>query len=254
MAKLILQPYLLCLILPTGILFWIVIKYRKSISTKIYRLLWLTIILFFSIILLSTQIVSSWIEDSLYIDPGINYSKPDVIVVLGGGYLVNTLEELDLLTTETMSRVLEGVMWWKKNKNAILIMCGAEQKEGRMLSHGAFLMKLQAEMAGVPSDKVFLDTLSINTWDHPKKIFDLSIINHNKVVGIVTSKWHMRRALWSFERYFEKIQPSPIESSMSMNHNYYYKFFPNLSSISLNTSMIHEWIGLSWYKIKDLIS
>ena len=31
-----------------------------------------------------------------------------------------------------------------------------------------FLMKWQTEMAGVPSDKVFLDTLSINTWDHPK--------------------------------------------------------------------------------------
>ena len=86
-----------------------------------------------------------------------------MIVILSGGYFVNTLEELDVLTTETIRRVRKGIMWWKNNPNANLVMCGKENIKGRLASRGSFLMKRQAEMLGVPSNKIFLDTLSTNT-------------------------------------------------------------------------------------------
>ena len=98
MAKLLLQPYLLCLIVPIGTLFWILIKYRRLISRDLLRLLWISIILLISIIMLSTPIVSSLIEISLYVKPSINNTEPDVIAVLGGNYSINTLEELDVLS------------------------------------------------------------------------------------------------------------------------------------------------------------
>ena len=256
MVKLILQPYLFCLIVSIGILFWIVIKYRELISTKIIRLIWISIIFLFSIVILSIPIVSSLIEKLLYIKPSIHYSEPDVIAVLGGGYLINTLEEFDILTPETMNRVFESVMWWQNNPHAILVMCGKENVKGRLASRGALLMKRQAEIKGVPSNKIFLDTLSINTWDHPIKLSELSIISSNMVIGIVTSRWHMRRALWSFERYFDKVQPAPNQPSISINPisdiYSFYRFLPNPLTIAKTTLMIHEWIGLLWYKLKEL--
>ena len=78
------------------------------------------------------------------------------------------------------------------------------------------------------------------------------------VVGIVTSKWHMRRALWSFERYFNKIQVSTITSYPSTDdpissiYNFY-RFYPNSLTIAKTTLMIHEWIGLLWYNLKALV-
>ena len=257
MVKLILQPYLFCLIVSIGILFWIVIKYRELISTKIIRLIWISIILLISIIILSVPLVSTLIEKSLYVKSSIHYSEPDVIAILGGGYFVNTLEELDVLIPETMNRVEEGIMWWKNNPTAILVMCGKENIKGRLASRGAFLMKKQAEIKGVPSNKIFLDTLSINTWDHPKKLTELSNIDTNMVVGIVTSKWHMRRALWSFKRYFNKIQVSTITSYPFIDPisdiYTFRKFYPNSLTIAKTTLMIHEWIGLLWYNLKALV-
>ena len=118
-------------------------------------------------------------------------------------------------------------------------------------------MKRQAEIEGVPSHKIFLDTLSVNTWDHPKKLTELSNIDTNMVVGIVTSKWHMRRALWSFKRYFNKIQVSTITSYPSIDpiSDIYTscKFYPNSLTIAKTTLMLHEWIGLLWYNLKALV-
>lgn len=257
MAKLILNPYLFCLIVSIVILFWIVIKYRELINTRILRLIWISIILLISIIILSVPLVSTLIEKSLYLKSSIHYSEPDVIAILGGGYFVNTLQELDVLTPETMNRVEEGIMWWKKNPTAKLVMCGKEIIKGRLASRGAFLMKRQAEMLGVPANKIFLDTLSTNTWDHPKKLTELSNIDTNMVVGIVTSKWHMRRALWSFKRYFNKVQVSTITSYPSINSisDIYTscKFYPNPLTIAKTTQMIHEWIGLLWYNLKAIV-
>ena len=136
-------------------------------------------------------------------------------------------------------------------------MSGAENIRGRMVSRGTFLMKQRAEMEGVPSNKIFLDTLSVNTWDHPKKLTELSNIDTNMVVGIVTSKWHMRRALWSFKRYFNKIQVSTITSYTSIDpiSDIYTSciFYPNSLTIAKTTLMLHEWIGLLWYNLKALV-
>ena len=257
MVKLFLQPYLLSLIISIGILFWIIIKYRILISNKIHRLIWISIVLHFLIIILSVPLISNLIEKSLYVKSSIHYSEPDVIAILSGGYFVNTLEELDVLTLETMKRVEEGIMWWENNPTAILVMCGRENIKGRLGSRGAFLMKRQAEIEGVPSHKIFLDTLSVNTWDHPKKLTELSNIDTNMVIGIVTSKWHMRRALWSFKRYFNKIQVSTITSHPSIDPisdiDTSRKFYPNPLTIAKTTLMIHEWIGLLWYNLKALV-
>ena len=255
MAKLLLQPYLLCLIVPIGTLFWILIKYRRLISRDLLRLLWISIILLISIIMLSTPIVSSLIEISLYVKPSINNTEPDVIAVLGGSYSVNTLEELDVLTPASIIRVLEGVIWWKNNQSAILVMCGAEKIKGRLASRCAFLMMRLAEIEGVPQNKIFADTLSFNTWEHPKILSELPIIKSNDVIGVVTSRWHMRRALWSFKKFFDNVQPSPVQSSISFSPKFhFYNFIPHPSAMSRTTVMIHEWIGLLWYKLNYLIN
>ena len=55
-------------------------------------------------------------------------------------------------------------------------MCGVEKIKGRLACRCAFLMMRLAEIEGVPTNKIFADTLSLNTWEHPKILSELPII------------------------------------------------------------------------------
>jgi len=61
---------------------------------------------------LSTSLVSNIIERSLYLASSTEYCKPEVIVILSGGYRPGNSISQDVLIMETNMRVLNGVKWW----------------------------------------------------------------------------------------------------------------------------------------------
>ena len=159
--------------------------------------------------------------------------------------------EKDILVKETRIRVLKGVKRWKENPEALLIMSGAEYYEGRKNSRLSDLMTRMAVIAGVKKHKILVDTLSRNTFEHPHRILELPGISSQSLVEVVTSKWHMRRAIWSFRELFTNVQPSPSSPAVVKASNFTWQsIIPSPRSLSKTTTMIHEWIGLLWYKLK----
>ena len=255
MLKLLLQPFLFFIFISITTLIFLVVNKNKLLNQKAVQLIWINLISIIIIIVLSMPFTSSLFERSLYVKYLEQSLDPDVIVILGGGYLVNKIEEMDILTSSTRSRVIEGAKMWQLNQKSIIIMSGTEILNNRPLSKGVNLMKREAEMAGVPSNMIRLDSLSINTWDHAEKIINLNFIDSKMVVGIVTSRWHMRRAVQSFKRYFQSAIPLSLDSSFEkIKYNGIYNFIPNSQSISKTTLMLQEWIAIYWYKIKKLTS
>jgi uncharacterized SAM-binding protein YcdF (DUF218 family) len=152
---------------------------------------------------------------------------------------------------ETNIRVLTGVKWWKEYPDAMMVMSGADNFEGRKSARQTELMTAMAVNAGVPMAKLIADTLSLNTMVHPQRILELPSINKHTIIGLVTSKWHMRRAIFSFKQYFDEVYPSPISASILDNSLFaIQRFIPYPDALSKSTTMIHEWIGILWYKIK----
>ena len=201
---------------------------------------------------MSTPLVSDIIEESLYLDPPTEHYRPEAIVILAGGYKSGYSKEQDVLIMETTIRVLTGIKWWKHNPNAIIVMSGAGHIKRRNDKRQTDLMIELARNNSVPKSKLVADTLSLNTREHPQRILELPNINKQTIIGLVTSTWHMRRALFSFNQYFEKVIISPPIST-DINSNLLFAFqrlIPYPDSLSKSTTMIHEWIGLLWYKIK----
>ena len=251
MGKSLLQPYFIILFSSIALLIWIVIKYPRLVDRKIHSLMCGVITLLGIMWVLSTPVISDTIEKSLYLNSSAEHFRPEVIVILAGGYERGYSREQDVLVMETNIRVLTGVKWWKENLDAIMIMSGADNFEGRKSSRQTELMTAMAVNAGVPGNKIIADTLSGNTFEHPQKIIELPGINPKTSVGVVTSKWHMRRALFSFKQYFDEVYPSPISASIIDNSLFaIQRFIPYPDALSKSTTMIHEWIGLLWYKIK----
>ena len=251
MAKLLLQPYFILLSTAIAVFLWIIIRYLGLLDQKIRRLMCLGISLLGIMWILSVPVVSTMIERSLYIEQSISNLQLDLIAVLAGGYIPGDSIEQDILINETENRVLNGVVWWKQNQRAVLVMSGVEHFDGRRKSRQTELMTRIAINAGVPESKIVTDTLSSNTFEHPQNIQELSGINSENSVGVVTSRWHMRRAIWSFQQYFTNVHPSPFASDFAKNSNFTWRnIIPHPGSLSSTTTMIHEWIGLLWYKLK----
>lgn len=251
MAKLLLQPYFILLFSAIAIFIWILVKYRKMLNYKIFRLIQIGIVSLSLMWILSIPIVSEAIERSLYLNPSVEYFSPEVIVILSGGYEPGYSIEQDLLVMETNIRIITGVRWWKENPDAILLMSGAGHSKMRKAARATDLMIELAQNFGIPKFKLFADTLSRNTMEHPIKILELPNITNQTKIGLVTSKWHMKRALFSFKKYFKKVQPILSPSYLVGNSTFaYQRFFPYPDTLSKSTTMIHEWIGLLWYKLK----
>ena len=141
-----------------------------------------------------------------------------------------------------------------QSQKSTIIMSGAEILKNRPISKSVYLMRKEAEISGVPSNMIKLDSLSINTWEHPEKIRNLDFVDSNMVIGIVTSRWHMRRAIYSFKRYFKNVIPLSLSSSLNTKKDInFFDFITYPQSTSKTTLMIQEWIAIYWYKLKGLV-
>ena len=191
------------------------------------------------------------IEESLYLDSQVLQISPDVIAVLAGGYKIGFSFDQDVMGTETSLRVLTAMKLWKKYPDAMMVMSGGGDDKIRKSKRQTELMMDFAYNYGIPKNKLIADTLSLNTWEHPLRILELPNLNKKTKIVLVTSRWHMRRALFSFNRYFDEVYPSSI--SVSVVNNFVFsiqRFIPHPGVLSRSTTMLHEWIGLLWYKIR----
>ena len=103
---------------------------------------------------------------------------------------------------------------------------------------------------GVPIDKIIVDPLSRNTFEHPMRVLDLQEIKRTDRIGVVTSAWHLPRAMAEFRLYFSKVIAIPCDySSIGSSHGWL-SFIPNVSALEKNTTIMHEYIGRWWYLIR----
>lgn len=245
MAKLLLQPLFLLLLIAMACL--LVCMSTKSSSekgfkrTKVPQGLALAALLL--LCMLSLPIATNFLERTLQINSSASSAPPDVIVVLGGGYLRGATSGLDLLVPETANRVLTGVLWWRRVRHASLIMSSRSVRETQLMSELAM-------GAGVLAGKLRVETQSMSTWDHPERIRAMTGITGKTRIGLVTSPWHNRRAMWSFKRFFRMVILPPVPSGFAQGEALSMAYWiPNPDSLSRSTTMLHEWIGLAWYRV-----
>jgi uncharacterized SAM-binding protein YcdF (DUF218 family) len=192
--------------------------------------------------LLSTRIVALALMRSLLVDERSNVS-PAVIVVAGAG---STPEGL---SSTTEYRVESAVHWWRRHPSALLVMAGADTLPDGISPDTALLMRSEAIRRGVPARQVVVDERSRDTREHAIELSKRPGLTRDTPVGVVTSDWHMRRALAAFRRHFKTVVPYVDEESYS-ERLIVGSFLPEAKSLVVSTAMLHEWIGLAWYALR----
>lgn len=174
-------------------------------------------------------------------------ANPEIthVVVLGGKIFPNERDPLSSqITPSLLSRLTYGIAIVKAMPGTTLVLTG----NGAGEKTEADLMEQFALQMGVEKERIILEKESMNTSDHPKY---LKSILTGKKFGIVTSAYHMNRAINAFAAQGLHGHPLPTDyqNKNSLSAASLIMRGENLSSLD---RLFTEFYSSLWTRIKAI--
>lgn len=121
--------------------------------------------------------------------------------------------EIGVLSREGAVRALEAIRLYRKIEPLwVVVSGGAYARVGKMPEGEAMLQMLVA--AGIPANRVVLDSMSRNTQEHAGNVSAILRAHGVTRIALVTSSAHMRRAMRAFSRTGLQTVPAPAPLEM----------------------------------------
>ena len=171
----------------------------------------------------------------------------DGILILGGATNPLLFKEFDQISLNgSAERLVESVMIIRKFEKAKVIFSGGSGIVNRSDLGHSQVAKLFYKNIGVDINKIFFEDKSRNT--HENIIYSKKIAKPKKNENwlLITSAFHMKRALLIAEKNNWKLIPYAVDFKNVKE----FKLIPNLNLLSnLNSFQrgLHEWLGLVSY-------
>ncbi len=169
--------------------------------------------------LLATAAGNAWVGSALIdglqrpyarIDP-LAQGRFDAVAVLGGGVEVRNDGRPDL--TAAGERAVLGVLLWRAGRTPRLVASGPyEPIAGGGVTSNAAATAVLWEQLGVPPASIVLLQGPRTTTDEVAALAQLVAERGWRRVGLVTSAWHMRRAIRLCARRGLEVTPLPAEA------------------------------------------
>lgn len=247
MAKIILSPLFISLLVLWLVLIWQLCKNWRQGAWR--RIVFAgSIIAVFILNVASIRITNNLLFRGLGLDSIYEYSCPvDAVVVLSAGVKIGNNRGLDQLNGESMLRVAKGAEVFKRCGAERLVLSGGGRWGDKNIH--TTLMKAFALRFGVLESQIILEPDSMNTREHAINLSKMDGFDLGAKLAIVTSPWHLRRSMIEFRKYFPNSVPvaayfQPTEESFSLGD-----WLPRAEFLLESTWMIHEYIGIGWYKV-----
>lgn len=160
--------------------------------------------------------------------------EANTIVVLSGGAKADVLRSSEVLRISTL-----------KNHSSKLIISGTQEiadRDRTSLVETFFISR------GIPAEMIYIEDESRNTRENAKQIA--------KQIGdepffLVTSGYHMKRAMIEFEKLKTNPIPAPTDFRAKKNHYGFNDYIPNSDNLRKSDLAIHEYLGILYYSLFD---
>ncbi len=210
---------------------------------------------------LSNRLVSGWLVRPLEAEyPAILTTGHDAaapaplracrfVAVLGGGHRDSALlPEITRLSPAALGRLTEAVRLLRLIPEATLVVSGPAS--GNHPSHAAILAAAAAEL-GVDRARIQLVDTARDTEEEAAAVAHLA---GGQRVALVTSAWHLPRAVALFQRAGVDVLPCPADFSAVPDPEWDWGSLEfDLGSIERSTAALHERIGLLWLRLQKKI-
>jgi len=197
------------------------------------------------------------------------YPAPDpvpdapAIVLLGGGTETYEAPRAMVEVNSAGDRVIYAARLYREGKAEHILVSGGHLEWERRPTTPAQDMADLLEWMGVPPQAIWLQDRSQNTYEDAQ--FSAGILKEKGVgrILLVTSAWHMPRALRLFEAQGLEVIPVPSDYNVTermwreMLHSDWRSMalntLPSVGSLGLTTRMLKEYFGLFVYGLRGWI-
>ncbi len=221
---------------------------------------WFLVLLGMLVLLVfSTPLVGDFLMRSVEVGSGRvpvrGVGKADAIVVLSG--MILTVDGAPLGEWgDAVDRFDGGIELFKAGKAPLLLFTrGQLPWQPDAVPEGELLAK-RARLLGVPQSAIRLTGKVGNTADEAvaaRAVLGVAQHGMPKRILLVTSAFHLRRALFLFERAGFEVTPFPVDYQVSKQSGLtVLQFLPNAEALAESERALHEVIGLLFYRARSL--
>jgi uncharacterized SAM-binding protein YcdF (DUF218 family) len=175
-----------------------------------------------------------------------DFSAAQAIVVLGGGvHPGDGGKAPDTLGPWSLERIVLAAQAYRRLNLKVAVSGG---RVGGAHTSEASLMKAALEGDfNVPIS--WVEDKSRTTYENA--VFTAKLLKADEVttVVLVTQAWHMRRALWSFERAGLHAIPYPAPLTYDEDDRLA-DYLPSIGALERSYHALHEAIGLAYYRLR----
>ncbi|GAB3384666.1 hypothetical protein GCM10027432_16370 [Lysobacter fragariae] len=137
--------------------------------------------------------------------------------------------------------------WWHEREGRVLVLEGGAPHPG--VATLAELMAAYAQMQGVPSTALRVETESGDTWGNARHAALLSPRLPGRIV-LVTSLIHMPRAQRAFASAGFEVCPLGTDARR-LPSRLPWALVPRTVALANAEVALHEWAGLAYYRWRD---
>ena len=228
LQQLLLPSSLVLLLILIGLVFWLILKKKKL--GKILMILGILFYYFFSVTIISNYLLLP-LESKYFPLEMEDMSAADNIVLLLGGSEADTLRGSEVLRLSHL-----------KNHQVKIIISGTDPL--LPTSEEALGVKRFFVNRGLPEENIVIEGRSRNTWENIRNVKE---IVEEEPFFLVTSAYHMTRALREFEKVEAKPIPAPTDFKVKTEKYNALDFFPDAQNLRNSDLAIHEYLGILWY-------
>jgi uncharacterized SAM-binding protein YcdF (DUF218 family) len=237
--------------LPPGI--FIIILFLASLYAKKFK--WF----FFSSAVVFYLLSNSYVSDMLlsplespYNKQMDDFKEANAVVVLGGGRIKGSVNLP--LSQSAFKRAMWGMMIAKKENLPLIFTGGGVDKSYSEANAFKETLKEISKYLGIKFDKekLFVESKSLNTLENAKYTKELleKMDIKKPVIILVTSAYHMKRALLIYKKFGFTTMPSATDFLINSSSFNFFKLLPNIHSFEKSYIALHEYFGLLSLYIK----
>ena len=175
--------------------------------------------------------------------------RGDVIIILDGGIYdeASDLSGIGYPSDDTLARIVTGARLQKRLNVPVIVSGGTGVKHRKA---GAPVIRRFLIDLGVPDNKIIIEMKSRDTIENAEFTAALcKRFGYEKPI-LVTSAFHMRRAVMSFEKVKLKVLPFPSHFNTWKNREYGWDdYLPSADRLAKVSVSMKEYIGLVFYRL-----
>ncbi len=167
--------------------------------------------------------------------------RTEAMVILGGGITPPDSEHLQPDLNQATDRVWYGAQLYHAGRAPLIILSGGRNPQLHTISEAAAMQQLLLDL-GVPASAILLEERSRNTQQNAQFSTELLRQRGIQTVLLVTSAFHMTRALAHFQH--AGLHPIPAATDYKLPYKGGWRhWIPDTDDLDDNAKMLKELIG-----------